>query len=91
MALCLSGCAAGSQERLNSAARNEVQASLVTQALDVGRGPPLPTDCRHWQTSGVTEGDRLDAALVKTDQALYQANQRVRRCANWYDGLETND
>lgn len=90
-ALCLSACAAGSQARLNDAARLGAEAGLVPEALAAARLPEYPPDCRRWQPSGVVEGDRLDAALLKTDQALTQANLRVRRCATWYDGLETND
>lgn len=90
-ALSLSACAAGSQARLNDAARLGAEAGLVPEALAAARLPTYPADCRRWQPSGVAAGDRLDAALLKTDQALTQANLRVRRCAEWYDGLETND
>lgn len=85
--LFLSGCAAGSQQRMNAAARTGAEAGLVNQALAAGRFPDYPDDCRRWQTSGVQENDRLDAALVKTDQALTQSNLRVRRCADWYDSV----
>lgn len=83
----LSGCAASSQARLNGAARIGAEAGLVSQALEASQLPAYPDDCRRWQSSDVREGDRLDAALLKTDQALTQANLRVRRCADWYDGL----
>lgn len=83
----LGGCAASSQTRLNNAARAGAEAGLVAGAIATGQLPTYPADCRRWQPSGVVEGDRLDAALVKTDQALTQANLRVRRCADWYDGL----
>ena len=91
-ALCLSACAAGSaQTRLNEAARVGAEAGLVPEALAAARLPEYPPDCRRWQPSGVSEGDRLDAALLKTDQALTQANLRVRRCATWYDELKPDD
>lgn len=83
----LGGCAASSQSRINGAARTGSEAGLVADALAAGELPAYPADCRRWQPSGVVEGDRLDAALVKTDSALTQANLRVRRCADWYDGL----
>lgn len=87
-AASLSGCTASSQVRLNEAARVGAEAGLVGQALEAGQLPTYPDDCRRWQPSGVREGERLDAALLKTDQALTQANLRVRRCADWYDGLQ---
>ena len=90
-ALSLSACAATSQSRVNEAARLGAEAGLVPEALAAARLPEYPSDCRRWLPSGVAEGDRLDAALLKTDQALTQANLRVRRCATWYDELETND
>lgn len=83
----LAGCAPTSQQRLAASARTVSEAGLVDQALAVAQLPALPDDCRRWQASGVTAGERLDAALVKTDQALTQANLRVRRCSGWYDGL----
>ena len=87
-ALSLSGCVASDQARLNAAFRTGAEAGLVDQALETTRAlPTYPDDCRRWQPSGVREGERLDAALLKTDQALTQANLRVRRCADWYDGL----
>lgn len=90
-AACLSACAAGSQVRINSAARLGAEAGLVSQALEAVQLPEYPPDCRRWQPSGVLEGDRLDAALLKTDQALTQANLRVRRCATWYDELKPDE
>ena len=47
--------------------------------------PPLPSDCRKRERSGVRLGDPLDTALIKTDQALGRANARVKRCADWDD------
>lgn len=74
--------------RLAAAGRTQADARLVEQALEAGRDlPPLPADCRKAERSGVRDGDRLDVALVKTDQALGRANARVRRCAAWHDGL----
>lgn len=90
-AASLSGCAASSQARLNGAARIGAEAGLVPEALAAAQLPEYPPDCRRWQPSGVVEGDRLDAALLKTDQALTQANLRVRRCATWYDGLKPDE
>lgn len=49
-----------------------------------------PEDCRRISKSGVKEGMRLDEALLRTDQALTNQNNRSRRCAEWYDELKTN-
>lgn len=74
--------------RLAAAGRTQAEAGLVGEALEAGRDLPLlPADCRKQERSGVHDGDRLDVALVKTDQALGRANARVRRCAAWHDGL----
>ena len=50
--------------------------------------PDLPDDCRVEGRSGVVQGDRLDVAVLKVDQALHQQNARTRRCAAWYDDLQ---
>jgi len=47
--------------------------------------PSLPSDCRRRERSGVQLEDPLDLALLKTDQALGRANDRVARCADWHD------
>ena len=49
--------------------------------------PEYPADCRRVERSGVRNGERLDTALIRTDQALGRQNARVRRCADWYDGI----
>ncbi|MBN9671686.1 hypothetical protein [Roseibium aggregatum] len=51
--------------------------------------PNYPDDCRKRERSGVREGEPLDTALIRTDNALDRANARVRRCARWYDGIRT--
>ena len=53
--------------------------------------PPLPPDCRKRERSGVVAGDRIDVALIKTDTALTAANNRVTRCAAWYDETRRQD
>ena len=85
----LAGCATSDAgRRLGDAAQTQAQAGLVGEALDATRDlPPQPQDCSRQERSGVRSGDRLDAALVKTDNALTRANQRVRRCHEWYNGL----
>lgn len=73
---------------MGDAARITAEAGQVDAALDVARAmPDLPGDCRAEERSGVVLGERLDAATLRTDQALNRANQRVRRCAGWYDDL----
>lgn len=49
--------------------------------------PEYPADCRRIERSGVRNNERLDTALIRTDQALGRQNARVRRCADWYDGI----
>ena len=75
-------------DRFNEAAGKEADASLVGQAIgEASKIPPLPDDCRKRERSGVKEGDRLDVALVQTDNALGRANARVSRCAGWHDSI----
>lgn len=50
----------------------------------------FPTDCRSKARSGVRVGERLDVALLRTDQALTRQNNRTQRCAEWYDELKAN-
>ena len=88
IAMFLIGCRT-SEDRLNDAASTRAQAGLVEEAIAAGQIlPEMPKDCRRWESSGVTTGDRLDAALVKTDKALTKANLRVRRCYNWYKDIK---
>ena len=49
-----------------------------------------PSDCRKTSRSGVRIGERLDVALLRTDQALTRQNNRTKRCAAWYDELKSN-
>ncbi len=49
-----------------------------------------PDDCRKSSRSGVRKGERLDVALLRTDQALTRQNNRTDRCADWYDELKIN-
>ena len=51
--------------------------------------PDYPADCRRQERSGVRQGESLDTALIRTDQALGQANARVHRCAGWYDTIQS--
>ncbi|KIC42252.1 hypothetical protein RA27_02380 [Ruegeria sp. ANG-R] len=70
------------------------------QARDAGRRagelraqnalPEYPDDCRQLVRSGVAIGDRLDVALLKADAALSGQNDRIQRCADWYDGLRAS-
>lgn len=87
------GCATGDVQRLGQARASSAEAGLVGQAVAQAEAeriasrqiPDLPTDCRASERSGVAAGDRLDAALLKTDAALGRANARVGRCAAWHD------
>lgn len=75
-------------DRIGVSARTIAEAGQVDVALEAARTlPDLPEDCREEERSGVALGERLDAAALRTDHALTRANQRVRRCAGWYDDL----
>ncbi|WP_152912457.1 hypothetical protein [Candidatus Rhodobacter oscarellae] len=52
--------------------------------------PEYPDDCRRTSRGGITEGDRLDVAVLKLDEALSRQNARTRRCADWYDQQRTD-
>jgi hypothetical protein len=85
IALFSTGCAGDAARRLGAAAAEKARAGLVDQALDADRLPDLPADCRRREASGVAEGDRLDAALLKATRALGRQNARGTRCAAFYD------
>ena len=78
---------------LAACARNDHKQRLraVTEAraerAAARRLPPLPADCRTPAHAGVREGDRLDVAVLKLDDALTQQIARTERCADWYDQL----
>ncbi|WP_339760685.1 hypothetical protein [uncultured Hoeflea sp.] len=94
MLLSLIGCADG---RFVAAERERANAEQVSKALSVadeerriGRTlPEYPAGCRTTYRSGVAVGDRLDAALIKSDRALSRANGQIRECAGWYDEMKT--
>lgn len=77
--LFLSGCETAEQRALDAARQ---KGELLAQEY-----PPYPFDCRVRERSGVRDKDRLDVALIRTDQALGRANARVARCAGWYDKI----
>ncbi|WP_306147266.1 MULTISPECIES: hypothetical protein [unclassified Roseibium] len=79
----MSGCITA-EERALSAGQRMGQA-----AAEAEPDPALPADCRRLERSGVREGEPMDVALIKTDQALGRANARVRRCAAWHDDFQT--
>ncbi len=73
--------------KAEAARQIEMLSVLAAQLREI---PALHADCRKAERSGVVKGDRLDAALVKTDGALGRANQRVARCAGLYDALKVS-
>jgi hypothetical protein len=84
----LAGCTTDSAA-LNAAASQAASADIVPQAIEAARRlPELPPDCRRREGSGVAIGDRLDVALLKTDRALGRANDRVTRCAAWFEDID---
>lgn len=86
-AILLSACASAG-DRLGRARGEEARADLVDDALGVSALPDLPADCRHREASGVKVGDRLDVALLKSERALGRSNDRVMRCAGFYDQMK---
>lgn len=70
-----------------------VDKRITSAAISTGEArasnvlPAKPKDCRRIERSGVVLGDRLDVALIKTDQALGRANARIVRCAAWDDAI----
>jgi hypothetical protein len=92
MLMFLVGCAGGkfiqAERERASAEQVEDALSVADEAQRIGRAlPEYPEACRTTYRSGVRTGDRLDAALVKTDRALSMANGHIRTCAIWYDDL----
>ena len=88
----LAGCADG-KSVINAAVADKARADLVDQALAVEDRidlPPQPAGCGDPERSGVQAGDRLDAALLKTDRALTRANDKGATCARWYDALRAS-
>lgn len=87
------GCATDRAMRLADARAEQAQAGLVEQAAGIAEAEragsrdlaTLPEDCRRRERSGVSEGERLDAALLRTDAALGRANARIARCADWHE------
>lgn len=75
----LAACGQTDLERIDAAA----QAVGEARAADVW--PELPADCRRTSRSGIQQGDRLDVAVLKADEALARQNARTVRCAGWYD------
>lgn len=50
--------------------------------------PTYPADCRITERTSVQVGDPLKVAVIKADQAVSRGNQRIARCAGWYDELK---
>ncbi len=69
--------------------RLQAAATTVGQIEATRYLPDYPLDCRQQERSGVRIGEPLDAALIRTDQALGRANARVRRCHQWYDEIKS--
>lgn len=68
-----------------TAQERALEAAQIQGLLNAQEYPDLPDDCRTREKSGVKKGHRQDTALIRTDQALGRANDRVIRCAGWYD------
>ena len=82
MVMLLGACATTEEQALEAA----------TDAGELAAGntlPDYPEDCRRISRSGVRAEDRLDVALISTDQALGKQNARTQRCAAWYDKIRS--
>lgn len=75
-------CAACAQ---TESARVQAAGEAVGEARAAAVWPVYPDDCRRTSRGGISEGDRLDVAVLKMDEALARQNARTRRCADWYD------
>lgn len=85
MTVSLGGCAAG---RIAESAGQRAAAQQVGEVVRIASQLPAnPADCKLKERSGVLLSDRLDVALVKTDQALTRANARITRCDAWFNKL----
>jgi len=89
-AIFLSSCATDAA-RLKAAEAAKAEASAIGQAAEIGGRaeplPALPEDCRTAEKSRVKAADRVDVALVKYDAALGRANERVLRCAAFFEAV----
>lgn len=75
----LAGCVQTDRVRIDAAAQS------IGEARAAEVWPELPIDCRRTSRSGIQQGDRLDVAVLKADQAVARQNARTIRCADWYD------
>ncbi len=82
IAISLTGCVTAEKQALDAAINAGQLAGVVL--------PILPDDCAKTARSGVRAGERLDVALIRTDQALSRQNARTRRCAAWYNKVRTD-
>lgn len=70
---------------MSEAAANKTAYDNALAALNKpAKLPDVPSDCRLAESAGIKLNDRLDVAVVKYDQALTRANNRVDRCWKWY-------
>lgn len=88
----MTGCATD-KWLLGQAYSDKAKADVAKEAVaaaekivqEARRMPSFPPECRRRWRSGVTMGDRFDTATKKTDNALYEANKQIAKCAAWYD------
>ena len=91
MTVSLAGCGTDSAYRdavVGKTVAEQTGAALAVadREREVGRElPDYPAECRRTWRSGVRVGDRLDAAALKADVALGNANAQITACARWYD------
>ena len=78
-------CGQTNAERLAVAGRIEGEVRAFDDFIEA-RGE-VPADCRRTESAGVTEGDRLDVAVLAFSAALGRQNARTVRCMLWVDDL----
>ena len=85
--MMFSGCSTTAEKRVQAAAQATSASELVKDATDKLQEvrPKAPAGCRVRFRAGVSTADSADAALLRYDSALTQANDRLKWCADWYD------
>ncbi|MEM1375858.1 MAG: hypothetical protein AAGG69_00570 [Pseudomonadota bacterium] len=63
-------------------------AAIVRAAAEADDIPALPNDCNKRETAGLRVGELQTVVIAKQDGALTRANDRVQRCAAWYNTLK---
>ena len=90
----LTGCVMVPKEEYAQLKAKETEFNAVAEALVFAESikpeplPNLPGDCTGQERVSLASTDGVDVALVKYDRHLGFANDRVRRCAKWYNDVK---